>query len=583
MNGPDDSNNELTPVEEMGLLGAALCDGHITSTETRRLEELACQSKEARRFLMRYIQLHGELHWDNAADTRVEGSYPIEQMFDTDISRQSVIPTSDRSAEPAVRRRFRPRTIVAVAAAAALILAVLSIRLLERNGDHVVQSGPPPVRGVARLGATSGAQWVMPGRDTAIPTGAKLVADRRLELSRGLAEINFNSGAGMILEGPAVFEPTSENRGFLRSGKLAANVPAGAAGFSVRTPSAMIVDLGTEFGVAVEDDGTSEVQVFSGIVEISPANIEGDDSSVRRVHDGQTARIGPSTASVADVVDPASANHRFVRTMPIPRPLVGSVGKLRFLVAKHPRLIHHYTFEGTTRAEKCQDCPGDLHLSEAVMHTGRGGGLIDYTAEGFDATTEAIVPFRAKQLGNTVGVGLQSEDEFLPPDGMTVELLLQFVAVEEMHEEGFVSVAIATRADELNCGFLVAVADHGNLVHLLNGDADWVESGVKLAPGDWYYVAVAFRTQSDQTVINTYVANLDDERPVLEHVVKNHVAPGVPAASRLGIGKGFDSSTAHAYPWSGSIDEVAVYDDVLDLETLRKHCQAVGLNDREPE
>ena len=575
MNGPDDSNNELTPLEEMGLLAAALCDGHITSTEARRLEGLACQSKEARRFLMHYIQLHGELYWDNAADTRVEGSCPIEQMFDADTPRRSVIPTLNRSAEPTVARRFRRRAIVAGAAAAAVILAAVSIGLLDRDGKQVVQPGPPPVRHVARLGATFEAQWVMPGPDTAIPTGAKLVAGRRLELGRGLAEISFNSGAGIILEGPAVFEPTSENGGVLHSGKLAANVPAGAAGFSVHTPSAMIVDLGTEFGVAVEADGTSEVQVFSGSVEISPDSPKGDDSSACQVHHGQIARIGPSAASVDDVVHLASANHRFVRTMPILRPSVGSVGKLRSLVAKHPRLIHHYPFEGTTRAEKCQDCRGDLHLAEAVMHTGRGGGTVGYTAEGLDATTEAIVPFRAKQSGNTVGVGLQSEDEFFPPDGMTVELLLEFVAVEEMQEEGFVSAAIATRADELNCGFLVAVADRGNLVHLLDGDADWVESGVKLAPGDWYYVAVTFSTRSDQTVINTYLANLDDERPVLEHVVENHVAPGVPAASRLGIGKGFDFSTAHAYPWSGSIDEVAFYDDVLDVETLRKHCQAL--------
>ena len=573
MNEPDNSTNETTPLEEMGLLAAALCDGHITSTETLRLEELACRSKEARRLLMRYIQLHGELYWDNAADTRVAVCCPMDQMSDPDTLPPSAISRSSRSAKPTLTRRS---LLTATAVAAAVILATVSIGLLNPTGDRVVQPGPPPAREVARLGATYRAEWVMPGLETAIPTGARLVAGRRLELRRGLAEISFNSGAGIILEGPAVFEPTGENGGFLHSGKLAANVPVPAAGFSVHTPSAMIVDLGTEFGVAVEADGSSEVQVFSGDVGISPASLKGDDSSVCRVRDGQTARIGPSAASVDDVVYPASANHLFVRTVPIPPPSDGSVAELRSLVAKHPRLIHHYPFEGTSRAEKRQDCRRDLHLSEAVMLTGRGGGLIGYTAQGFDATTEAIVPFRAKQSGNTVGVGLQSEDEFFPPHGMTVELLLKFVAVEEMQEEGVVSAAIATRADGQNCGFLVAAADRGNLVHLLDGNADWVETGVKLVPGDWYYVAATFRTQSDRTVINTYVANLKNRQSALQHVVKNHVAPGLPAASQLGIGKGFDFSTAHAYPWPGSIDEVAVYDDVLDVETLRKHCQAIG-------
>ena len=210
MNEP---NDELTPLAEMELLAAALCDGHITSTEVRRLEELACQSQEARRFLMRYIQLHGELYWDTAADTRVEASCPIEQMYDADTPPRSAEPTSTRSAGSTLARRFRPRTIVAAAAAAAVILAAISIGLPDRNHDRVVQPGQPAERAVAQLGATHEAQWVVPGPDTALPRGARLLAGRRLELGRGLAEVRFDSGAAIILEGPAEFEPTGREPG----------------------------------------------------------------------------------------------------------------------------------------------------------------------------------------------------------------------------------------------------------------------------------------------------------------------------------------------------------------------------------
>ena len=41
MNGLDNSKTESNPLDEIGLLAAALCDGHITSTEVRRLEELS--------------------------------------------------------------------------------------------------------------------------------------------------------------------------------------------------------------------------------------------------------------------------------------------------------------------------------------------------------------------------------------------------------------------------------------------------------------------------------------------------------------------------------------------------------------
>jgi hypothetical protein len=58
-------------------------------------------------------------------------------------------------------------------------------------------------------------------------------------------------------------------------------------------------------------------------------------------------------------------------------------------------------------------------------------------------------------------------------------------------------------------------------------------------------------------------------------VVRDQVVPGTPSASRLGIGKAFDWSTAHAYPWPGALDEVALYNVVLDSETLGRHLAAL--------
>jgi hypothetical protein len=49
--------------------------------------------------------------------------------------------------------------------------------------------------------------------------------------------------------------------------------------------------------------------------------------------------------------------------------------------------------------------------------------------------------------------------------------------------------------------------------------------------------------------------------------------------SRLGIGKGFDGTGAHAYPWSGELDEVAVYDAVLGIEQIQKHVDVLRAGD----
>jgi len=98
-------------------------------------------------------------------------------------------------------------------------------------------------------------------------SGCFLALGQKLELEYGLAELEFASGAKVILEGPAEFTVVGNNASNLGLGRLAATVPEGAQGFTVATPDLEIVDLGTEFGVAVEDGGNTDVHVFKGMVE----------------------------------------------------------------------------------------------------------------------------------------------------------------------------------------------------------------------------------------------------------------------------------------------------------------------------
>ncbi|MCB1090325.1 MAG: FecR domain-containing protein, partial [Verrucomicrobiae bacterium] len=52
-------------------------------------------------------------------------------------------------------------------------------------------------------------------------------------------------------------------------GKLTADVPKAATGFVINTPRVNVVDIGTRFGVSVEENGDSEVHVMQGVVEVS--------------------------------------------------------------------------------------------------------------------------------------------------------------------------------------------------------------------------------------------------------------------------------------------------------------------------
>ena len=60
---------------------------------------------------------------------------------------------------------------------------------------------------------------------------------------------------------------------FLKRGKLTAKVAGRAKGFTVETPSATLVDLGTEFAADVDRDGNGEVHVFRGEVIVQPRSL----------------------------------------------------------------------------------------------------------------------------------------------------------------------------------------------------------------------------------------------------------------------------------------------------------------------
>jgi hypothetical protein len=118
---------------------------------------------------------------------------------------------------------------------------------------------------VATLAGASGCKW----DSGTLPTeeGARLGAGR-LRLAEGIARITFDNGVTVTVEAPADLELVSGQRCVLHAGRLVAKVPPPAIGFVVDTPTAVLHDLGTEFGVNVRGEEGSDVQVFEGIVDV---------------------------------------------------------------------------------------------------------------------------------------------------------------------------------------------------------------------------------------------------------------------------------------------------------------------------
>lgn len=96
--------------------------------------------------------------------------------------------------------------------------------------------------------------------------GDRLRRGQSIKIESGVLELLLSTGAKVTIEGPAQFETNSALETYLTQGRLAAAAPRMARGYTVITPTAELVDIGTQFGVVVDDTGESELHVFDGDV-----------------------------------------------------------------------------------------------------------------------------------------------------------------------------------------------------------------------------------------------------------------------------------------------------------------------------
>jgi hypothetical protein len=235
--------------DELESLAAAHCDGQLSEEDFTRLEKLLADSAEARAHFLRYMNLESALHefGEPAGLAWSESAHPL---------------LGNAPAQPAPAR-WMPWAL------AASLVALLT--LVFWPGEESETTQPSPVAretadpGVAVLAKAVGVEWETP----ALPVGAAVPVGR-LKFKAGLVRLEFYSGAAVILEGPADFELLGIDLAKCHRGKLRAIVPEPAAGFTILTPQARLVDLGTEFGIDVAPDGPAEVHVFDGRVEVYP-------------------------------------------------------------------------------------------------------------------------------------------------------------------------------------------------------------------------------------------------------------------------------------------------------------------------
>lgn len=273
---------------ELNKLCGAVVDGTLTNAEKVRLTRWLAESEAARRYYVSALGQSASLY-----------TYASEMHAEAPDS---------RPAGPNVYRVVFGWS-AALAAAAAVVLGVW---FLPRLGPRKALADPR-VSGefVARITASKNSQWA----GVALKPGERLGINQRLELTAGLAEITFDSGACVVLEGPAVLEVNSAWDGTLRRGTLKASVPPEAIGFRISNPAVEVVDLGTEFTMIADGKGAAEVLVLKGEVEAAPRMTDEEDTILLR--ENESRRFANS--GVSEVSDRDEKFARFTQPLTLDR------------------------------------------------------------------------------------------------------------------------------------------------------------------------------------------------------------------------------------------------------------------------
>ena len=194
-----------------------------------------------------------------------------------------------------------------------------------------------PTTSTAAAAAPANVAWLVNAQDcrwadSDETPGRDMTAGKVLRLEGGLAEVEFDQGARVILQGPATLELVAGNRARLLRGAMTARVPTRAHGFTVFSPQGEVVDLGTEFGLAIDPAGkTTSVHVFEG--ELTAATRQGTAAPIR-LSAGEEARIDSQAvqlhAAAKDreftraIVPPPAIHARRLR-LDFKRPIAGSI------------------------------------------------------------------------------------------------------------------------------------------------------------------------------------------------------------------------------------------------------------------
>lgn len=288
----------LTAKEQYELIETILhvIDGSIDEASFNAFEKQLVENPEVRQLYILVCREHTELHrsgrlaqvnlfegeeilkpdlWKALAD--MEQTAPALRIAkkhppSSELIQKVVYPPHERW------KMSKFNVVSLVISAAAVLLLVLFVKYAPKKQYSLE---------VATLVDQINVQWTH--SSTNIETGSRLWTNKApLQLNKGIVKIQYDNGVDVLIEGPAVF--AIERTGLhLEYGRLYNQVSEAGLGFTVTTPTSQFIDMGTEFGVQADVNGSSELHVLKGKVQLF-AGSNGKNKAGKMVTENKAAR-----------------------------------------------------------------------------------------------------------------------------------------------------------------------------------------------------------------------------------------------------------------------------------------------------
>ncbi|MEO1618502.1 MAG: LamG-like jellyroll fold domain-containing protein [Planctomycetota bacterium] len=376
----------------------------------------------------------------------------------------------------------------------------------------------------------------------------------RIKIDSGTMQLEFLKGAIVAIAAPAELELFSSDRATLHSGMARAIIPDRARGFVLNAPRTAVVDLGTEFSLTVGDNGTAEVSVIDGEVELSLLGDDGTTVLNRTVGTESTYLVNPSEDSMEPIAKSDSRESPAIKMRDNESLRIDDT-YAELVRNQKPLLYWRFGADepGVVSSETGDHSNGRIFGSSSEITFEAGVVAFDRGPTRYLRTLEPLVDLNK---------GSYTIEFWMNPDDLPHATCLGVCPVAD--ESDLIHLNVVEIATD---SFLIHEPGairflHRNPPSKSNTEGFNVLSPGVCTPGRWQHIVVSKRKQQLELYWNG-------------KLVKSGTAKSVDSegAFHLYVGQLKPSSTMRQF--AGRMDEIAVYPHALSADEVRLHYQTL--------